>query len=74
MILAMGGADYMSVSSDQIFAIGSTNGSIRCVAISILDDGALEGNQTFAVTLTSSESNVMLGISVVTITITDNDC
>ncbi len=69
----MDNSDYLHKSSDLIFTSGSTDNATRCVDISILDDGALEGNQTFTVTLTTSDPDVMLGTNVTTITITDND-
>ena len=43
-----------------------------CVNITLLDDEALEGNQTFTVTLTTNPE-VELGNDVTTITITDDD-
>ena len=45
----------------------------KCVNISIVDDNALEGNQTFMVTLTTSDPDVMLGNNMTAINIVDND-
>ncbi len=56
-----------------IFTSGSTDNDVRCVDYGIMDDSALEGNQTFTVALTTSDSDVMLGIDISTVTIIDND-
>ncbi len=73
IIAAIGGYDYTSASSDLIFTSGSNVNAVRCVDISLLEDIALEGNQTFSVTLSTSDPDVMLGNDIITITITDND-
>ena len=44
-----------------------------CIKIGIVDDEALEGNQTFVVILDSSDSGVLLGNSNTTVIILDND-
>ena len=72
-VLASGGNDYINVLSDETFTSGSINGDTRCVNITILEDYALEENETFLVTLNSSDSNVMMGTFVTTIDIIDND-
>ncbi len=41
--------------------------------ISILDDDALEGNQTFTLTLTTADLEVILGNQTTVITILDDD-
>ena len=66
---AFGGSDYTSVSTDEFFPSGSTNGSIRCVNITIEDDNSLEENETFTVTVTAAPDVVLEA----TITIVDND-
>ena len=67
-------SDYTSISSDIVFLSGSTDGTSQCVHITIIDDIALEGNQTFTVTLMTSDPDVRLGNDVTVITIEDNDC
>ncbi len=62
--------DYANMDSNLTFTYGSTNNAVRCVDITILEDDALEGDQTFTVTLTTSDPNVMLGTDMATITIT----
>ncbi len=69
---AQGGFDYVSLAPNLIFTSGSADNAVRCVNISILEDTALEGNQTFTVALTTSDPDVMLGTGMY-ITITDND-
>ena len=55
------------------FTPGSSENDTRCVNVTIMDDNALEGNQTFSVILSTSNPNVMLRTNVTTITIIDND-
>ena len=56
-----------------MFPVGSTN-STECVDVSITDDDdAVEGDETFTVTLMESENDVMLGNSETTVTIMDNE-
>jgi hypothetical protein len=69
----MAGVDYTSISEVKTFSSGSPDSAARCVNIPILDDGALEGNETFTLTLTTSDPDVMLGNNVTTITIIDNE-
>ncbi len=73
LFTAIDGSDYIRSSSEASFASGSTNNAVRCVGITILDDDALEGNQTSTVTLTTSDPDVTLGTDMTIITITDND-
>ena len=74
-ISAIAGSDYITVSSSFVFTSGSTDNAARCVNITIIDDGALEGDQIFVVTLipTATHDGLMLGIDRTCITITDND-
>ena len=41
--------------------------------ITILEDDAVETNETFTVTLTTSDPDVMIGTNVTTVSIIDND-
>lgn len=70
---AMPSFDYINVSSNEVFEYGTSDGATRCVNIAIIDDELLEGNQTFTVTLTSLDSDVVLRDNMTTITITDNE-
>ncbi len=67
------GIDYISASSNLIFTSGSTDNAIRCINIFVLEDDALEGNQTVIVMLTTPDSDVTLGTGMTSIIITDND-
>ncbi len=66
-------SDYNDLSYSVVFTSGSTDNAVRCVEIPILEDNVLEGNQTFTVTLDSSDPGALLGTLSKTITITDND-
>ena len=66
-------SDYTPLSSVETFVAGSTDNATRCVNITILDDAALEGDQTFTLTLSTSDPDVVLGNNVTLITIEDND-
>ena len=53
------------------FLTGSCDGALRCLSVNITSDGAaLEGDETFIVTLTTTDT-VTLGESMTTITIID---
>ena len=45
----------------------------QCLDVSIDDDTALEGEETFTATLTTPETYVMLGNDQTEVTISDND-
>ncbi len=70
---AFASSDYAIISSVLIFISGSTDNATRCVDISILEDNALEGNQTFTVVVATSDPDVMFQTSMTSVTITDND-
>lgn len=48
-------------------------GTQQCWSISILEDAALEGSQTFTVTLTTLDPDVRIRSSVTSVAIIDND-
>ncbi len=70
---AMLGLDYVAVASTLTFTSGFTDNDVTCAVVGIIDDSALERNQTFTVTLTTPDPDVMLGTDMTTVTITDND-
>ena len=70
---AVSGSDYVNTSVDIIFPSGSINMFTSCSGITIVDDAVLEGNQTFTVRLITLDPDVMLGNSITTVTIVDND-
>ena len=51
----------------------SSDGNTECLNVTIMDDNALEADQTFSVTLTTSEEDVGVVNGMTTVTITDND-
>ena len=57
---------------NEIFTSGSMHNATRCINVTIIDDGALEDDETFTVILTTSDLSVML-VNVTAITIIDND-
>ena len=70
---AIAGSDYMPVSMDVVFPVGTSNGGMQCINVTIIDDSTMEGDETFTVTLTTSSPVVTLGNAVTTITI-DGEC
>ncbi len=70
---ATSASDYVLASMNLMFPSGSGDGAMQCLGVSIIDDSnAMEGEETFIVTLTTSDT-VILGNSTTTITITDNN-
>ena len=58
---------------DLVFTAGTSNGTMQCINVAIIDDSLVEPNETFTVTLTVSNSVVELGNNLTTITITDTN-
>ena len=58
---------------DLVFTAGTSNGTMQCINVTIIDDSLVESNETFTVTLITSNSVVELGNNLTTITITDTD-
>ncbi len=73
LFIAAGASDFTTLSTDVIFTSGSTDNDVSCVNITILEDYVLEGYQTFTLTLTTSDSDVVLGTEKAMIIILDND-
>ena len=71
--IAMAGTDFILATSYEIFTSGSTDNATRCVDIAIIDDDALEGNQTFIVVLNTSDPDVIFLNNETAITIRDDD-
>ena len=72
-IIARVDSDYERVHSEQAFVSGSSDGATSCVDIAIINDLALEGDQTFILSMTTSDPQVMIGAGDTNVTITDND-
>ena len=60
---------------DLVFTAGSSNGSMQCVNVTIIDDMVVETNEIFTIRLDKSiaSSVVALGNNVTGVTITDTD-
>ncbi len=55
------------------FSSGASDGDRECMNVTIMDDDALEADETFSVTLTTSDDDVNVVNSMTTVTITDID-
>jgi hypothetical protein len=69
----LAGLDYTSISSDEVFLSGSIDGDNVCVDITLLPEDPMERDETFTVTLTTTDPGVTLGTNVTTITIDNNE-
>ena len=65
--------DYIDASMEISFPEQSMDGNILCINVSIVDDTALEGDETFTVSLTVTSGGTIVGNNMTTITIIDND-
>ena len=72
---AVGGSDYEPVVSRELTVPrGAYDGdNSQCVDVNIIDDSALEGDETFSIELTTANTVVMLGNNETEISISDND-
>lgn len=67
---ATSGSDYGAVSTVVNFDVGQTE---AVVGIPIIDDNAVEGNETISLVLSAPSNGAMLGMGTSTLTISDND-
>ena len=67
-LLPPAGADFTGITDVWPF---SDAVSMQCVSVSALDNDILEGNQTFFVNLTTSNTDVILNPAAAEVTITD---
>lgn len=67
---AAAGVDYQNASGSLTFAPGQTT---RTIAIPIFDDSTVEGNESFAVNLSSQGGNYTFDRSTAVVTIVDNE-
>ena len=70
------GTDFSGTPSNETFISGSSDGDVVCTTIMLLDDDALEGNQTFTLSIIRAlddDPGVLIGINTTIITLTDND-
>lgn len=68
---AIGGSDFWPPFGTLTWASG--NSASKTISVSIINDSAVEGSETFALTLSSASGASMGSPSVTTVTITDND-
>lgn len=73
IVSAVATTDYTEAVMTLTFLQGSMNGAMECLDVTIANDTALEGDETFAVTLTTSDTDVMLGNNQTEVTISDED-
>ena len=64
------GPDYTYVTMTVTFAPGQT---VESVNVPITDDNTVESTEMFTATLTTTQSNVMIGGDTATVTILDDD-
>ena len=63
----------MNAYSTQTFTSGSSDGATKCVEVVLVDDSTFEGNESFTVTLTTANINVLLRTAVTTISLLDDE-
>ena len=56
-----------------IFSGSSAENTTRCASILTTEDNESEGDETFIAVLTTQDPDIMLGNSVTTVTIVDDD-
>ena len=67
------GLDGNDFSVARNFTPGTRNGSMECLQVRIIDDNALEYNQSFPVKMTTSNSDIVLKRPQTTVIIVDDD-
>ncbi len=55
------------------FSSGASDNDTECMNVTIMDDDALEAEETFSVTLTEQDDDVDVENNMTKVTITDND-
>ena len=55
------------------FPEGSRDGNIRCINVPITDDMALEGDETFILSMAVTAGDATVGNTTTTVTITSDD-
>ena len=70
MVSFTDGSDFEAVSETVTFLPGETTAS---VSVSIVGDSNIEDTEMFTATLTTTDSNVVIGADTATVTILDDD-
>ena len=65
--------DYTNSSINISFLEGSMGGDTRCINVSITDDMALEGDETFTVLMAVTAGSATVANTMTTVTITSDD-
>lgn len=68
------GADYNVISPNDLTALTFSPGNtVQNIAISLVQDTLIEGDEVFSVILSTTNSNVQISDGVTTVTILDDD-
>ena len=67
------GSDYIAASNTLFFPVGTEDGVINCITISILDDNSIEDDEAFSIRIMNVEDNVFVPVSSTRVYIIDND-
>ncbi len=70
---AEGDSDFETTPLTLTFPSGAMDGDSLCGNVSIIDDSALEGEETFTVTLDVTDGSATVGNNATTIHISDDD-
>ena len=70
LLCPIAGSDYTAVAMTVTFQAGDDTATVE---VTILDDTIIEESEIFTASLSTTESNVMLGDDIATITILDDD-
>ena len=70
MVSFTDGSDFEPVSETVTFLPGETTASVR---VPIVGDSNIEDTEMFSATLTTTDSNVVIGDDTATVTILDDD-
>ena len=65
--------DYTNSSMEISFPEGSRYGNAQCLNVPVTDDMALEGDETFILSMTVTAGDATVGNTVTTVTITSDD-
>ncbi len=74
LFLVTAGSDFDDTSMVLTFSSGASSDDTECMNVTIMDDDALEAEETFSVTLTESDNDVDAVDIITAVSITDNDC
>jgi hypothetical protein len=70
---AVAGGDYAAASGVITFAAGTRSGATFPITLTVIDDVAVEGDETFTIALVDARGAGLGGMRVTTVTIADDD-